>query len=292
MDYFEHMQLRLSNQERYVPARIGDKKLIRNFCDLIGVRTPRVYLRGLQKDLENFDFPDEFVLKPAFASTSIGVMLLSNAGNSTFKNLLTSEVVHLDDVLKRCKDIASRYYEDSSQGNFIVEELLRDENGSTPPQDIRFYAFQGEIGMILKEDHLTGNAAHAMYFDGNFMPFPDVSQRYSVAEKASALEVIVEAKTPKNWKELLAVAKRVSVSVPSAFCRVDLYDTPNGVVLGEVTFFPGTFYYRDRKIMSQSEAERLGRMWDDAAERLRGSVSHEKLNDQFVPTPTKSSDSK
>lgn len=286
MDYFEHMQLRLQGGESHVPARIGDKKLIRQFCDLIGVRTPSIYFRGLQKDLSDFNFPTEFVLKPAFASTSIGVMLLARGEESTFQDLITGEIVHLDDLLEKCRDIASRYYEDSSAGNFIVEELLRDENGSTPPQDIRFYTFQGEIGMILKEDHLSGSAAHAMYFDGDFLPFPDVRQRYSVAEKAKELEVIVEAKTPANWKQLLAVAKRVSTAVPSAFCRVDLYDTPTGVVLGEVTFFPGTFYYRDRKIMSQNEAERLGRMWDDAADRLQGSASHIGMTAPFVPTPS------
>ena len=286
MDYLEHMKLRLNSGESFVPARIGDKKLIRQFCDLVGIRTPKIYLRGFQSQLKNFNFPEEFVLKPAFASTSIGVMLLTRMGDSTFKNLITAEVITLDEILQKCAEISSRYYDDSSQGNFIVEELLRDENGSTPPQDIRFYAFQGQIGMILKEDHLSGNAAKAMYFDGDFLPFPDVSQRYSVAKAASQLEVIVEAKTPKNWKELLSVAKRVSVAVPTSFCRVDLYDTPNGVVLGEVTFFPGTFYYRDRKIMSQSEAERLGRMWDNASERLVGSVSHTQMIDKFVPTPS------
>ncbi|WP_342024276.1 ATP-grasp fold amidoligase family protein [Arthrobacter citreus] len=272
MDYFEHMQLRLQGKESHVPARIGDKKLIRQFCDLIGVRTPAVHFRGLQRDLRTFDFPSEFVLKPAFASTSIGVMLLARDEGATFKNLINGDIIHLDTILETCKDIASRYYDDPGVGDFIVEELLRDENGSTPPQDIRFYAFQGEIGMILKEDHLSGSAAQAMYFDGEFLPFPDVKHRYSVAEKAKQLEAIVEAKTPTNWKQLLEVAKRVSTAVPTAFCRVDLYDTPTGVVLGEVTFFPGTFYYRDRKIMSQSEAERLGRMWDEAADRLSGSL--------------------
>lgn len=79
------------------------------------------------------------------------------------------------------------------------------------------------------------------------------------------------AVTPANAGEILNVARRVSAAVPSAFVRVDLYDTPKGVYLGELTFYPGTFYYKNRKLMHPMEAERLGRMWDSAAERLAGS---------------------
>lgn len=287
MDYFEHLQRRLDGKEEYVPARLGDKHLIRRFADLIGVRTTEIYFRGKASELMKFNFPHEFVLKPAFASTSIGVMLLSRSNEDNFLDLLTHEEYSLQDIVEKCENISKRYFEGRGEvGTFLVEELLRDADGSTPPQDIRFYTFQGEIGMILKEDHMTGSAAKAMYFDGNFLPFSDVTLRYSVAEKAKHLEEIIEARTPANWRELLSVAKRISVAVPSAFVRVDLYDTPGRVTLGEVTFFPGTFYYRDRKIMSASEAERLGRMWDEAATRLSGSLNHKKQENVFHPTPS------
>lgn len=286
MDYFNHMQQRLANQENFVPGRLGDKKLVRQFADLIGVRTPVIYFRGPLRSLKWSTLPQEFVLKPAFASTSIGVMLLSKGMEDSYVNLLDGSHLTLDDIIEKCEHISTKYYEDAQRGEFIIEQLLRDEHGATPPQDIRFYAFQGEIGMILKEDHLSSGAVQAMYFDGNFLPFSDVKSRYSVADGMGQAEEIVEAVTPENWFGLLAVAKRISVAVPSAFCRIDLYDTPDGVYLGEITFYPGTFYYRNRKIMSQGEAERLGRMWDLAVARLAGSNDPRSLAQAFTTGAT------
>lgn len=271
MDYFRHMQERLAHQEKFVPGRLGDKKLVRRFADFIGVQTPEILFRGPMASLGWNTLPEEFVLKPAFASTSIGVMLLSKGEDGQYVDLLDASRLTPEEIIEKCNAISTRYYNDAERGEFIVEQLLRDGQGNTPPQDIRFYAFQGEIGMILKEDHLNSGATQAMYFDGDFLPFSDVKSRYSVAAGVSQAEEVVEAVTPDNWFNLLAVAKRISVAVPSAFCRIDLYDTSEGIFLGEITFYPGTFYYGNRKIMSQGESERLGRMWDLATERLAGS---------------------
>ena len=45
-----------------------------------------------------------------------------------------------------------------------------------------------------------------------------------------------------------------------------------GPVLGEITFYPGTFFYKNRKVMAPEEAARLGKMWDAAEKRLAGSL--------------------
>ena len=160
-------------------------------------------------------------------------------------------------------------------GEFLVEELLSDRRGVTPPADVRCYMFQGECGFILVEDHIAGPAA-ASYFNGDFSPMTDVHDRFGVHPGVTHLEAIVdEAEPPEGAEALLAVARRVSTAVPSAFCRVDLYDTPAGPVLGEITFYPGTFFYKNRKLMAPEEAARLGKMWEAAEKRLAGSL----LND-------------
>ncbi|MEV7650115.1 ATP-grasp fold amidoligase family protein [Kocuria marina] len=245
---------------------------MRQFAQHIGVRTTEVYFAGPLDSLNLDTLPHEFVLKPSFASTSIGVLLLERF-EDRFRNILSQQVMTLEEIRQSCSRVAERYRPDSpSTARFIVEELLRDAAGNTPPQDVRFYAFCGEIGLVLMEDHLTDEQAHAMYFDGDFLPLAQVHSRYGVAEKATHLEEIVEAKVPRNWKNLLAVAKRISMATPTPFARIDLYDTPKGVYLGEITLTPGTFYYRDRKLMSSTESYRLGRMWADAEERLKGSI--------------------
>lgn len=269
MDYLSRMKERLEGREAFVPHHLGRKEEVRKFADLVGVKTPKIYEAGTIHKILASDLPETFVLKPSFASTSIGIHVLESRESGLFDLLQDRPISHTEIIDEAC-NISERILGDASSGIFIIEELLRDHDGSFPPPDIRAYAFQGVIGMILVEHHIDG-PARAMYFDGDFLPFADVDSRYSVADGMDHLEKIVEARTPRNWPEILNVAKRISHAVPSAFCRIDMYDAQNGINLGEITFLPGTFYYKNRKIMSQAESERLGRLWGEAETRLTGS---------------------
>ena len=268
------MKRRLSGLEKNVPYHLGSKKNIRNFCDLIGINTTKVLQLDTLDNINLDSLPEYFVIKPTFASTSIGVYLLQRSDDG-FINLLTHKKYFWDDIIAIYSGVIKIYFpEGNPQATFIIEELLFGQNNELPPQDIRFYAFQGELGMILKEDHMSSGTVKAMYFDHDFLPMSDVHSKYGVADGATSLETIVDAVVPDNWKELLNIAKRVSISIPTAFARIDLYDTPNGVYLGEVTLTPGTFYYHNRKLMSNSESYRLGRLWLEAEQRMKGTKGY------------------
>lgn len=269
MDYLARIKRRIEGEDGFSALQFDDKHVMREFARSIGVRTPEVHFRGTIDELPA-SLPDEFVLKPEFASTSVGVLLLELTRKG-FRDVVQDREFTRPELVDFCRGIAERFLgDDASAGTFVVEEMLRDRDGNTPPADVRFYAFQGVIGMILMEHHIAG-PARAMYFDGDFLPFVDLDRRYGIHERAATLETIEPSVAPANWRELLAVAKRVSVAVPAAFVRVDLYDTDRGVVLGEITPTPGTFYYENRKLMSQAESARLGRLWEEAQERLAGS---------------------
>ncbi|EPD31045.1 ATP-grasp fold amidoligase family protein [Gleimia europaea] len=271
MDYFSLLERRLAGRDEFLPSYLGAKARTRQFADLIGVRAPSIYISGPIEIVLASQLPKLFVLKPAFASTSIGVRLLERKEDK-WEDIVSCDVFSTEQLIEEAHDVSARYSDSPINDVFIAEELLVGIDGSVPPADIRFYCFQGEIGMILMEQHLE-NPVEAMYFDGDFMPFPDLPNRYGIAPGMSHLESIVESQVPENWQELLNVAKRISTAVATAFCRVDLYNTVNGIYLGEITFTPGTFYYKNRKIMSSAEAVRLGRMWQDAEKRLAGSYA-------------------
>ncbi len=271
MDYLSLIKQRINGEEKNIPERIEDKGFIKSFCDFIGIHTPRILQKNTLEEINVSQLPKNFVLKPTFASTSIGVQLLERISDSEFKNLISNEVLTWKSIKEQCEIVSNRFFPDDSENAvYLVEELIFDHEGNTPPQDIRFYCFQGEVGLILMEDHLSSSKVKAMYFDGGFLPFSDTNLRYGVADKANHLEEIVEAVPPENWQKLLNVAKRVSIAVPTPFARIDLYDTPKGIYLGEVTLTPGTFYYQNRKLMSNSENYRLGRMWLDSERRMEG----------------------
>ena len=271
MDYFDRIQNRLEGREAGVPGWLGAKNATRQFAAQIGIRTPEQLFKGPLSDLERFDFPERCIVKPGFASTSIGVHLLERRGADLW-DLVKDEPVTVPGLIETLREIEGRYDLSPDAGEFLVEELLSDRRGVTPPADVRCYMFQGECGFVLVEDHIAGPAA-ASYFNGDFSPMTDVHDRFGVHPGVTHLESIVDAaEPPAGAEELLAVARRVSTAVPSAFCRVDLYDTPAGPVLGEITFYPGTFFYKNRKVMAPEEAARLGKMWDAAEKRLAGSL--------------------
>ena len=274
MDYLSFIKKRIEGTEKKVPKQIEDKVYIRQFAGCIGINTPHLLQVDTIENIVIDKLPNSFVLKPKFASTSIGVKLLEREGSLGFRDLISNELLTWKSIKEQCEIVSNRFFPDEPENAvYLVEELIFDQEGNTPPQDIRFYCFQGEVGLIVMEDHLNSSKAQAMYFDGDFLPFSDTNLRYGIANKANHLEEIVDAVPPENWQRLLNVAKRISISVPTPFARIDLYDTPKGVYLGEVTLTPGTFYYKNRKIMSNSENYRLGRMWLASEKRMSGIIS-------------------
>ena len=281
MDYLEHMRLRLEGEESYVPARLGDKDQVRNFGRLVGIRVPATYYRGTLAGLPD-ELPSPFVLKPEFASTSQGLHILEVVEGGQYRSLVTGEILDRPTILEDCTKVSLRYFSEDevSKAVFVAEEALLGHDGECPPPDIRVFGFQGDIGLIISEYHF-GDKTRSMYFDGNFHPFQDLDDRYGLDARILHLEEMVPADTPANASKLLAVARRISQAVPSAFCRIDLYDTPAGIYLGELSLFPGTFYYRNRKLMSVKESKRLGALWDAAFDNLEGTVNHTVTKDEI-----------
>lgn len=267
MTYHTLLKRRLSGKEKGVPSFLGDKHEVKRFARHVGVRVPEQYFHGTLADLDFDTLPKEFVLKPDFASTSLGVRLLEKRTDG-FYDFFTQKIVTKKSVLDNARQVALKFYDDLSKANFHAEELLKDHDGATPIPDVRCYCFNGVIGMIVIEKHDTPSTRELMYFDENFLPFIDVEARYSIIDSAKHMDSMPEATVPKNWESLKLTAERVSAAVPSPFVRVDLYDTPNGVYLGELTFYPGPYYYNNRLLMSHAESTRLGRLWLEAEERL------------------------
>lgn len=268
--YFDYMRRRLEGGESGVPATLGDKKATLNFAKLIGIAKSEEYYIGPISGLVLDELPEEFVLKPVYASTSIGIYLLRKESDGSLYDLVSQERLKLSDIVAAYNNIAKRYNKKPGDAHYIAEELLKSPEGTTPPPDIRAYAFQGECGFFLVEDHIKGKA-EATYFNGDFSLMTDVRERFGIASGMEHLEEIVERPTPENYQEIINVTKRISTSIPTAFCRIDMYSTEKGIYLGELTFFPGTFYYHNRKIMKPVEAERLGKLWKEAELRLKGS---------------------
>lgn len=263
LDYLTRIRARGRGEEQGVPGRLHDKIFGQQFVAMIGAPTSeflRVFNSPAEIDL--FGLPDTFVLKPTFSSSSFGVMVLERRGEDFFDYLRDR---HL--TLQQIWDEQRNLYEKSQATSkaWVVEPKVQDMEGHLVPDDYKFYCFQGEIGLVHRTIRHKPYNQH-VYFDGNFqtMTGPDKNLIWThprIVER-------VHREPPANANQMLRIARRISVAVPSPFVRVDMYNTKSGPVFGEFTLVPGTFYYEDRERMGSELSERLGKLWGEAERKL------------------------
>lgn len=268
------MKRRIEGLEPYgVPGWVGRKQNLPIFFHKIGVMTPKRFFEGPLKDLAGVELPDEFVIKPEFGSTSHGVFIVQGRADNGYLVAGHDEPRNLDFIVATLSEVEKKYGLREGDGHFIVEELMRDRDGIGPAPDIRAFMFQGRAGFfsIESKDRKTGILTTAL-FDEEFQPIPLDSGRFWPYER-STLDNFVQRPAPTNYAEIANVARRVSVAVPTPFARIDLYNSHRGIMLGEVTLTPGSFYYGTRQVMSSDESARLGQLWEEAERSLTGSIA-------------------
>lgn len=113
------------------------------------------------------------------------------------------------------------------QPKIIIEELLVPKEGADL-KDYRFYTFQGTVKAInvgspnFRRDHLNA------FFDPEWSLIP--LSRYAESLPSPL------PRRPECLGEMLAAAEQLGKGID--FVRVDLYDTRDGVRLGELTVYP------------------------------------------------------
>jgi TupA-like ATPgrasp len=109
----------------------------------------------------------------------------------------------------------------------IVEEDISWEDH--PPIDFKFFCVRGCVLFCqVDTSRFSGHRRELFWLpDFNLIPV-ETGLKKSPAK---------QTKKPSNLDELLLVAK--NLSEPFDFVRVDLYNTPSGIAVGEFTFSPG-----------------------------------------------------
>jgi hypothetical protein len=109
----------------------------------------------------------------------------------------------------------------------VVEEWIGDDDG-TAPADLKFFCFDGRVAMV---------AVHLSRFSDHTVAFYDPSWR-KLSVTVPGNPPVPDVPEPENLADLLDHATRLSAGFD--FIRVDLYNTPRGVYLGEFTPYPAS----------------------------------------------------
>lgn len=111
--------------------------------------------------------------------------------------------------------------------HIIVEALLTPKD-DTELKDYRMYTFDGVVQAINIGSARYRRDAHNIFFDRDWNEF--ILTRYQEAPPEH------RPKRPERLDAMLAAAERLGAGLD--FIRIDLYDTTDGIVLGEMTIYP------------------------------------------------------
>lgn len=206
-------------------VQLVDKAAVRDFvAETVGGEY-LVPLLGKWENPDDIDFeklPERFVLK--CTHNSGGVILCAD---------------------KRCFDIASAkkklrkllkqdyyrlyrewLYKDVPR-RVLAEEYIGAADG-TPPDDYKFFCFDGIVRAICVCTNRSGKHADYYFFTPDFEPLP-------VNEATANMPKDAKVNKPERLDEMIALSEKLSAGMKHV--RVDLYDTADGVRFGELTFF-------------------------------------------------------
>lgn len=247
--------LRALDPEAFHPARQIPRKL-RNYrlAASHGVAVPQVLgVWAREADIDLSGLPDTFVLKSDVGAGGNAVFPLRRVAADRFAVIGGEEVLSTTQLRER---FAAR---PSAGGPFFAEGFLQQRVPTVEiPDDVKIYACYGEVSMVLlRQMPVHANLDHARY------RYTDARGADLGKDIAPGSRIDSAIPLPEPLEDFIRVAEHLSRAVAVPFIRVDIYDTVDGPVLGELTRAPGgrQRYRRDQDIA-------MGQAWDRARWRL------------------------
>lgn len=200
----------------YVKERVGESALI-----------PLHGVYNTAAEIKFEELPDQFVLKPTHGS---GWLIICHDktkldwpdAQKKLAKWMTEDYAHL------MKEWAYSYV----PRKIVCEKLLQDKNGQVP-MDYKFFCADGKpLYCQVNMDRFTGHTLDLFDMDWNHQQVC-----YSVSPNAK-----VKHPRPESLERMAEIAAKLSKGLP--FCRIDLYDTGDHPLLGEITLYPSGGYAR------------------------------------------------
>ncbi|MCK0111275.1 hypothetical protein MWU75_03865 [Ornithinimicrobium sp. F0845] len=241
---------RRDTEREYPRFRLEEKLHNYELARSYGVPTPRVI--GSWPRIEEVawqELPESFVVKSDRGYSGTGVLPLRRHGDR-FRLIDSEDELSVDEIVSRFRQ--ARHV----TGPYFVEELLPG-TGAVLPDDIKIFAFYGEVADVMVRR--VAKHADLASFSYRFLD-AEGTDRGQVKER---LRHDPGIEVPRDLGQMVEVSRVLSTAVPVPCLRVDLYQVPDGMVLGELTFLPGS-----SETYTVEHDRLLGRLYDEAESRL------------------------
>lgn len=257
LDALKNQAVEIRKDGKRSPSFLLDDKLIAySFANEIKVRTPRIIQADVS--IDEVRFSPGTVVKPVDDNSAKGVFIIKDDGKPLYLNKGTifedeeSAKLHAKDMMNQ-KVLQSRRWQS--------EELIYDANGGIA-RDVKFYMFYGVVGLVL-ETKREPKIQRCWYdSDGN------------VVNTGKYKNELFKGNGGYGGAE--AVAKKISLEIPSPFCRIDLLLRGEEIFFGEVTPLPGDYH-----LFNNEWDKKLGPYMMKAAVRLGHDVGNGKIFEAF-----------
>jgi len=215
------------------------------YATKLGIHTPRIFCgiaEDLPKDINTLG--RKYVVKPLRGHSAQGVKVIVDGVNT-----LTNQD---DDYYEEEEEFSYNTLVDEygSQEETIVEELIESAdsnyNGLIPP-DYKFHVYSGVPEILFRVDRNEGQKC-ADHFDVTS------SNKWKVIEGLPRTPWHDEPHCPKNTlysnisreAEMINAVKKVASKASRNWLRIDMYDSKNGPVFGEITPWSNNGYAAPR----------------------------------------------
>ncbi|WP_353171565.1 ATP-grasp fold amidoligase family protein [Acinetobacter rudis] len=269
MLFKDFLDRRVKGGEKGLPLFFHDKEKTYRFCKENNIRTVEKInmFNNIQELLEWFEnCPDEFVIKPSFLSSMVGVMVLTKQEDGKYYEGLSKRVLEKKEII----DIQINFFNKSqrTEKHIVIEEKINDKYIDGIPLDYKVYIFYNQIAFIGVYNR-NNKKLFGDWFDCDFKLLEEgliVNQEPHTFHSEHPQSI-----KDKDKKAIIDFAKMISKKVKLPFVRLDLYLSETGPVLGEVTLSPGGLYYQKMYKVSNQ----LQLMMDGLLEQAFIDIAHD-----------------
>lgn len=241
----DKVRYKMLRDHRPLVVTFADKAAVRGYvADVVGDRyLPRVYaILDDPAGLCDVDLPAAYVVKPTHGSgaaivvsdgASPAAQLPTEPGNWSYSHVRSS-AAHRAEVVRLAEGWMAQLYGQGPNREWvygqiprrvIIEELLTDTEGEIP-DDHKLFVFHGVCRFVQVDRGRFGSRTQDFF----------TAQWKHLGLRGSAPCADVEPSRAGLLAEMICVAEKLGEETD--FVRIDLYDTGERIVVGELTSFP------------------------------------------------------
>lgn len=236
---------------RHLPFKLRNYRLAASH----GFAVPEVLATWTEPEqIDLSGLPDAFVLKSDGGAGSHGVLPLHRIGTDSFMTADRERRLTADEIREH---FGSRSGQRRISGPFFAEGFLHQSGGGPIPDDIKVYTTYGEVQQVLlrrvdRHGDLSRTRRRYVRADGTDLGALILGENLDPS-----------VPVPIVLPQIVDLAAHLSRAVGLPFVRVDVYDTDQGIVVGELTRGPGGL-----QMTRADHDEAMGLAWERAAYRL------------------------